>query len=84
MNLFAGFSVSATQTGGPIPSHANAGQIVPGWVIEYYRGFGFTGTGLLWSLQLTVFEELEVGGEGRNRPLLIWQIREKAVTDFIC
>jgi hypothetical protein len=43
------------------------------WVIlEFYRGTDFTGTFtgtcLLWSLQLIAFQQFRVGGEGRNRP----------------
>jgi hypothetical protein len=33
----------------------------------YCRSIDFTGTCLLWFLQIAVFQQLEFGGEGRNR-----------------
>jgi len=53
--------------GQPVPSLPSGSRVV----VKHYRSKlftgTFTGTGLLWILQLVALEQLGVGGEGRNR-----------------
>src|SRR5580704_14239109 len=66
MSLHAALDVSHTPNGRPIPSL----PVVAEWLRStggVLRKFYFHWHRLLWVLQLAVFEQLKVGGEGRNR-----------------
>jgi hypothetical protein len=71
MSLHAALDVSHTPNGRPIPSSPVVAEWLRstcGVLREFYFHWHFHWHCLLWVLQLAVFEQLKVGGEGRNRP----------------
>ena len=70
MSLHAALDVSHTPNGRPIPSLPVVAEWLRstcGVLREFYFHWHFHWHCLLWVLQLVVFWQLKVGGEGRNR-----------------